>query len=43
MEINEALGRETADLFKGKHGDKEEIIDDIYSKNRFVRFTQNAL
>jgi release factor glutamine methyltransferase len=43
MEINEALGRETADLFKGKHGDKEEIIDDIYSKNRFVRFIQNAL
>ena len=39
MEINEALGRETAALFREMPSDKVDILDDLYGKNRFVRYT----
>lgn len=35
VEINEALGRETADVFVG-HGFKAEVVEDLYGKDRFV-------
>lgn len=39
MEINEALGRDTAALFRDNSYDKVDILDDLYGKNRFVRYT----
>lgn len=38
VEINESLGRETAELFVSAGFQKLEIIKDLYSKSRFVKF-----
>ena len=38
MEINEALGRDTAALFQGNISDKVEVIDDLFGKNRIVKY-----
>lgn len=39
MEINESLGKETAALFREQSSDKVDILDDLYGRNRFVRYT----
>lgn len=43
MEINEALGAETAALFKATPYDKVEIIEDLCGKNRIIRYTKPSL
>lgn len=39
VEINEALGKETADLFRARGFVEAEVIKDLYGKDRFVRFS----
>ncbi len=39
VEINEALGNETAEVFKKAGFDKLEIIRDLHEKERFVKFS----
>ena len=40
VEINEALGKETAELFREAGFDNAEIIKDLNEKDRFVRFSK---
>lgn len=39
VEINEALGEETADVFRSKGFSNAEVVKDLYEKDRFVRFS----
>ena len=39
VEINEALGEETADVFRARGFVEAEVIKDLYEKDRFVRFS----
>ena len=39
VEINEALGEETADVFRARGFAKTEVVQDLYEKDRFVRFS----
>ena len=39
VEINEALGKETADVFRARGFVEAEVIKDLYEKDRFVRFS----
>ena len=41
VEINEALGPETAGLFRTAGYKKTEILRDIFSKDRFVKFASS--
>ena len=41
VEINEALGPETAGLFRAAGYKKTEILHDIFSKDRFVKFASS--
>jgi len=41
VEINEALGKETADLFRESGFIYTEIIRDLHEKDRFVRFSRS--
>ena len=43
VEINEALGKETADIFRGHGFVHTEIIRDLHEKDRFVRFSKVPL
>lgn len=38
VEINEALGEETAEVFRSRGFLKAEVVKDLYEKDRFVRF-----
>jgi release factor glutamine methyltransferase len=38
VEINEALGEETAEVFRSRGFLKVEVVKDLYEKDRFVRF-----
>lgn len=38
VEINEALGEETANVFRARGFAKAEVVKDLYDKDRFVRF-----
>jgi release factor glutamine methyltransferase len=39
VEINEALGEETAEVFRTRGFAKAEVVKDLYEKDRFVRFS----
>ena len=39
VEINEALGEETAEVFRARGFVKAEVVKDLYDKCRFVRFS----
>ena len=39
VEINEALGEETADVFRSKGFSNAEVVKDLCEKDRFVRFS----
>lgn len=39
VEINEALGEETAEVFRLRGFMKTEVVKDLYEKDRFVRFS----
>ena len=39
VEINEALGEETAEVFRSKGFLRVEVVKDLYDKDRFVRFS----
>lgn len=41
VEINEALGEETADVFRLKGFADVVVLKDLYDKDRFVRFSRN--
>ncbi len=41
MEINEALGEETAALFRNEHFMETTIVKDIHNKDRFIKTTRN--
>ena len=38
VEINEALGEETAEIFRSRGFARAEVVKDLYEKDRFVRF-----
>lgn len=38
VEINEALGEETAEIFRSRGFSRAEVVKDLYEKDRFVRF-----
>ena len=39
VEINEALGEETAEVFRSKGFENAVVVKDLYEKDRFVRFS----
>ena len=43
VEINEALGKETAEIYKAVGFEYTEIVQDLHEKDRFVRFSKIPL
>ena len=43
VEINEALGKETAEIYKAEGFEYTEIVQDLHEKDRFVRFSKIPL
>ena len=39
VEINEALGQQTSDVFRSRGFSAAEVVKDLYDKDRFVRFS----